>query len=135
MPKKNASGKPRRRPVQHEERLQSAVAKLLDHSGLLWCHVPNGGQRNAVTAAKLKGQGVKPGVPDLLVFDAPYEEDAMLEYYGLAIELKNGKAGRVSEHQQRWMDDLKARGWRVEVCRSLDEVIALLRKCYPHKYQ
>jgi hypothetical protein len=24
-----------------EDELQKAVARLLDHSGLLWCHVPN----------------------------------------------------------------------------------------------
>lgn len=121
-----------------EERLQRAVARLLDASGLLWCHVPNGGQRNAIVAAKLKGQGVKPGVPDILVFDhaRTYWENGV-NYdmaYGLAIELKNGKAGRLSPAQKQWMEDLTGRGWRCEVCRSLDEVLDLLRECYPHKF-
>ena len=28
-------------------------------------HIPNGGSRNKIEAAKLKAQGVKPGVPDI----------------------------------------------------------------------
>lgn len=121
-----------------EEKLQRAVARVLDASGLLWCHVPNGGQRNAIVAAKLKGQGVKPGVPDILVFDGilfGHPLTGLAEAYkGLAIELKNGKAGRISPAQHEWMDAMLDRGWRVEVCRSLDEVLDLLRECYPHKF-
>lgn len=115
--------------------LQRAVARVLDHSGLLWCHVPNGGQRNVIVAAKLKGEGVKPGVPDVLVF-APIttEPSGMLIHNGLAIELKNGKKGRTSQHQKMWMGQLERHGWRVAVCHNLDEALAVLRECYPNKF-
>lgn len=77
-------------------------------------HVPNGGQRHAVVAAKLKLQGVKPGVPDLCLpvprFGCP----------GLWIEMKTA-VGRVSKCQQDWIEYLKGAGYRVEVCRSFDE--------------
>lgn len=113
-----------------EHKLQVAVARILDASGLLWTAVPNGGKRSPITGAILKKEGVKPGVPDVLVFDWTSDN----RRWGLAIELKNGKAGRTSPAQREWMDALRARGWRVEVCRSLDEVLDLLRECYPHKF-
>lgn len=44
--------------------------------------IPNGGKRHIVTALKLKAQGVKPGVPDILL---AYPSG---RYHGLFIELK-----------------------------------------------
>ncbi len=82
-------------------------------------HVPNGGQRHAVVAAKLKGQGVKSGVPDLCL---PVPR---LGCPGLWIEMKTAD-GRVSKNQQDWIEYLKGAGYRVEVCRSFDEARAAL---------
>lgn len=82
-------------------------------------HVPNGGQRHAAVAAKLKGQGVKSGVPDLCLpaprFGCP----------GLWIEMKTAD-GKVSKNQKDWIDYLQGAGYRVEVCRSFDEARAAL---------
>lgn len=82
-------------------------------------HVPNGGQRHAAVAAKLKGQGVKPGVPDLCLpvprFGCP----------GLWIEMKTAD-GRVSTNQKDWIAYLKGAGYRVEVCRSFEEARSAL---------
>ena len=47
-------------------------------------HVPNGGKRDKATAIALKRQGVKAGVPDV-VLPVPRGE-----YHGLYIELKAG---------------------------------------------
>jgi hypothetical protein len=118
-----------------EESLQMAVARLLDSTGLRWCHVPNGGHRSKAAGGKLKAQGVKRGVPDVLVFNPPfsYEGINLVLNNGLAIELKDGKKGRVSPEQQDWLDGLRECGWRTEVCRSLDEVIDVLVECYPNK--
>lgn len=77
-------------------------------------HVPNGGQRHAAVAAKLQGQGVKPGVPDLCL---PVPRFGC---HGLWIEMKT-QAGRVSPHQKDWIAFLRCVGYRVEVCRSFDE--------------
>jgi hypothetical protein len=120
-----------------ESKLQKAVAKLLDASGLLWCHVPNGGQRSIATASRLKAEGVKRGVPDILIFEPHHKRSKLIgwvHYVGLAIELKDGKKGVVSADQKRWMERLSECGWRAEVCRSGDEVIALLSECYPEKF-
>ena len=82
-------------------------------------HVPNGGHRHAAVAAKLKGQGVKPGVPDLCLpvprFGCP----------GLWIEMKTSD-GRVSTSQRDWIAYLKQAGYRVEVCRSFDQARTVL---------
>ena len=48
-------------------------------------HVPNGGSRNQLEAANLKRQGVKAGVPDL-VLPVPQQQ-----FHGLYVEMKWGK--------------------------------------------
>ena len=77
--------------------------------------IPNGGQRNAVVAAKLKAEGVQAGVPDL--FLAVPGGD----YHGLWIEMKNGKAGRLSALQGSMIAALVKQGYRCEVCHSFGE--------------
>lgn len=72
-------------------------------------HVPNGGRREAREAASLKKQGVKPGVPDLIL------PVARGEYFGLYIELKAGK-NKPSEHQLEWIENLNQQGYFVKVC-------------------
>jgi len=132
----------------HESDLQKSVARVLDHSGLTWCHVPNGGKRSPVEAAIMKGHGVKSGVPDVLVFDAfsiddcrTIEEvqerrDAAMpredSYRGMAIELKVGK-NKCTPAQIEWQDKLRSAGWKVAVCYTLDEVLVVLKECYPQR--
>lgn len=50
-------------------------------------HVPNGGHRNRIVAAKLVGQGVKRGVPDLWL---PVRRRG---YTGCVIEMKRADGG------------------------------------------
>jgi hypothetical protein len=73
--------------------------------------VPNGGDRNPIVAAKMKAEGVRPGVPDYLL---PVPRG---EYIGLAIELKS-LTGYASREQKDWIEALRAHGWRAEVCRG-----------------
>lgn len=111
-----------------EDGLQQAVAAYLDLRRLLWCHCPNGGKRNAREAARLMGMGVKPGVPDVLIFHRwrfAGEQAAghRRSGFGVAIELKSPK-GRTTPAQEEWISALRGKGLRVFVCRTLDEVIA-----------
>ena len=123
-----------------EAQFQRAVAKLLDASGLLWYHGPNEGKRNPRTGAALKAAGMKAGFPDCVIFDPP-QYDACAELLkgfkgkprGLAIELKVGR-NKPTAAQLEWHDKLRARGWRVEVCRTMDDVMDLLRECYPMRF-
>ena len=84
-------------------------------------HIPNGGSRNPVEAARLKAQGVKPGVPDLCL---PVSRGG---YHGLYIEMKRQFGGRVSDEQKAWIADLIAQGYRVTVCRGAEEAIEELK--------
>ena len=113
-----------------ENDLQQAVAKVLDHSGLTWQHSPNEGQRHPAVGAKLKRHGMKAGFPDVAIYD-PFEF-AYTEWNGLAIELKVGK-NKPTQSQLIWHHKLRGCGWRVEVCRTLDEVLYVLSKCYPDR--
>lgn len=72
-------------------------------------HVPNGGKRDARTAANLKKEGVKAGVPDIVL---PVPRGA---YHGLYIELKVGR-NKTSLKQREWINMLKEQGYFVEVC-------------------
>lgn len=77
-------------------------------------HIPNGGKRDARTAANLKRQGVKAGVPDL------HLPVARGGYHGLYIELKVGK-NKTTQLQNKWLDDLGKQGYLAIVCYGWQE--------------
>lgn len=99
------------------------LATWLDVIGLVWCHVPNGGVRNPIAGARLKAQGVKPGVPDVLIFTSPPRISAT----GAAIELKRLNGGRTSIEQTGWHDTLRNLGWRVHVAKGALDAIDWLQ--------
>ena len=70
---------------------------------------PNGGKRDKREAARLKAEGVRPGVSDLfLAIPAG-------EYHGLYIELK-APGGKATMLQNQFIRRARARGYRAEVC-------------------
>lgn len=72
-------------------------------------HIPNGGKRDARTAANLKKEGVKAGVPDMCL------PVARGQYHGLYIELKT-KKGKVQKNQKEWLSALNKEGYATKVC-------------------
>lgn len=108
--------------VRAEEALQRAVVQLLElyeqRDLLAYAHCPNGERRDRATAGRLKAMGVRPGVPDLLVW--------VRGGRSIGIELKAGN-GRLSDVQVLWKSTLASLGHRVYVCWSVDEVEAVLR--------
>lgn len=114
-----------------EHSMQVQVARILDTMRLVWTAVPNAGLRTPRQGKWMKDEGLKRGVPDILVFTAPAALAHQGPRVGLAIELKNGKTGRISEYQHDWLTRLELNGWRTCVCRSMDEVLTLLKECYP----
>ena len=72
--------------------------------------IPNGGQRNIVTAARLKAEGVTPGVPDLFVPE-----------WLLWIEMKKKSGGAVSKSQLEWHNYLKSINQSVIVCKGCED--------------
>ncbi len=83
-------------------------------------HPANGGKRDAREAARLKGMGVRAGVPDVMIPHTGGDESTLNFWYGLAIELKAQK-GVVTHSQKEWHERLRSAGWQVNVCRSFDE--------------
>jgi hypothetical protein len=76
--------------------------------------VPNGGHRHVAVAAKLKQEGVKAGVPDILIFISRGN------YHGMMLELKFNK-GRLSKHQITWLERLNNNGYRAVVAFGFDD--------------
>lgn len=93
-----------------EDQLQRKIVALLDARGVLYCHVPNGGRTSKREGGKRKRRGVKAGVPDLLIFDAPRNCPGK---FGAALELKaeDESPSAWKPHQRQWARDLAARGW------------------------
>jgi len=119
-------------PVPSEESEQVAVAGYLDllFGGRGWFHPPNGGLRNQIVAKKLKGQGVKAGIPDIMIYEKPWAGQTCR---GLAIELKRLKGGVVSREQEDKIEDLKRNGWDVYVAEGASEAIAIIEMYFPMK--
>lgn len=77
--------------------------------------VPNGGGRSKVEAAILKAEGVRPGVPDLMLA-LPTGH-----YHGLFLEMKRQNGGRVSPEQKAWIERLESVCYKAAVCRGFNE--------------
>ena len=113
------SDTPRRHHADHEHHLQVACLQWfrMQYPQHLIYAIPNGGQRNAIVASKLKAEGVTAGIPDLHI------PTARNGYHSLYIEMKNGKKGRLSEHQKQTIQRLQAAGHKVARCRHIQEVL------------
>jgi hypothetical protein len=98
--------------------------------------IPNGGLRDKRTAAMLKAEGVKRGIPDTFlplpcwgivapggVMNPP---ERRILYAGLYVEMKRpkseerGRAGVTSDDQDEVIGELRRRGYAVSVCFSWD---------------
>ncbi len=77
--------------------------------------IPNGGNRNAITGARLKAEGVRAGIPDLML------ALPVLNRPGLFIEMKRKKGGRLGREQERILQLFSAAGYAVAVCHGCDE--------------
>ena len=85
------------------------------HPMVLYYAIPNGGYRTASNAKSLRAEGLRAGIPDLHI------PIASQGYHSLYIEMKNGKAGRLSEHQKEMHERLRDYGNKVVVCKTFDE--------------
>lgn len=101
-------------PRCSEESIQRAVVQLLTLTAkpdVAWTHVPNGEARHKGVAGKLKGMGVKPGWPDIMLIRQG-------RCYGL--ELKTAK-GKLSPAQIAAHEALREAGCEVATAHGFDE--------------
>lgn len=110
--------KTRRKSRDLEHKLQSACVRWYRLQYPKMKHnlfsVPNGGKRDAATAAKLKDEGALAGVADLILLKSN-------RFYGaLLIEMKTPE-GRQSESQKDWQQKITNDGYKYVVVRSFED--------------
>src|SRR5271168_1374207 len=120
--------KPAKPPVEDEDHLHYAVAKLLSLAiakpgicsldGVLWMSLEGRAKRSIYEGARNKRRGCVSGVPDILIV-------TLGKTYW--IELKRAKGGKVSDAQIEMHSQLNSAGGNVAVCRSLGEIEVILR--------
>lgn len=81
--------------------------------------IPNGGKRNKREAANLVRQGVKSGVPDLMV---PVARGG---YHGLFVEMKYGR-NKTTDKQDEWLALLSEQGYKAVVCNGAQQAIRVI---------
>jgi hypothetical protein len=104
-------------PSEHLEQVFAVSWFRREYPGVLIFAIPNGGHRGKAEAARLKAEGVTPGVPDLFV-----------PAWRLWIEMKRQKGGRLSKQQKEVIEYLKSIGDAVLVCNGAEEAIEQITK-------
>ena len=110
-----------------ESDFQRVAARYLDALSVLWCHCPNGGQRDSdrkkanKRGAALRSEGTKKGFPDIAIYEPRGS------FHGLFIELKRD-GGKMSVDQELWLNKLYERGYQVAKTDSVDELIEIVEK-------
>lgn len=100
-----------------EHDIQVAICNYLSLKNVMFFAVPNGGMRNIRVAQKLKREGVKAGVADLvLLFD-----DGECVF----VEVKNEK-GRQQETQKLFQQRVHERGFKYLIWRGVDDAVEFL---------
>lgn len=106
-----------RQPSEHEEQVALFRWWRLQYprQELLLFAIPNGGAREPITGSRLKAEGVRAGVPDMLLA-MPAGRHA-----GLFLELKRRYGGKVSQPQIAMLNALARSGYAVAVCYGFEE--------------
>lgn len=129
VPKRVASkgGATRKRKSEAEGEEQAELVAwfraTFPEIGALLIHIPNGGsRRNAYEGWRLKQQGVRAGVSDLLL---PVARGG---YFGLWLEFKATPPddAAITESQLEWQAAMQAQGYRAEICLGIEAAKALL---------
>lgn len=111
------------REGQEQAALMAELSIRMPEVADLIFHVPNGGHRVKAVAAKLKAQGVKAGIPDLVL---PMARGG---FFGLYIEFKatppNDAAISSSQHER--IRKLNAQGYLAVVCRGHFDTVEQIR--------
>jgi hypothetical protein len=101
-----------------EDAIQRGIVRYLRTvlpSGWIVSAIPNGGSRNVIEAAKMKGTGTLAGMPDLMVLGCN-DQGSTVHF----IEVKSAN-GRPSLPQLNVHDRLLDLQHEVAICRSIDD--------------
>jgi hypothetical protein len=85
--------------------------------------IPNGGFRHKAVAARMKAEGVEPGIPDIFV-SVPKDG-----FSGMYIEMKStDPKAKLSTAQEDKIQLLRQHGYQVCVCKGADHAIAVTKE-------
>jgi hypothetical protein len=101
-----------------EHQIQWSICQYLDYKKVFYFAVPNGSLRNIGVAKKLKQEGVKAGVSDLII---------LLPNRVLFIEVKTDK-GKQQNTQKEFQNKVQELGFEYYIVRSVNDIELLLKE-------
>ena len=124
--KKESKKKSRSKPRHIESHIQIQMVKWfrLQYPRYIIAAIPNGGQRSALEAKIMKGEGVLAGFSDLIV---------IAKGNVLCVEVKT-KDGKQSDLQIKFQSDVERLGFQYSICRSLEDFIMTVEKWIKDKF-
>lgn len=109
-------------PTEHEDQcavIQRFDLKYKEHRGRLFA-IPNGSYKSRAAASSFKKEGLRAGVPDLML---PVAKQG---YHGLFIEMKRLKGSVTSKEQKDWHEYLSGQGYLCVVCKGAQSAIDII---------
>lgn len=124
--KKEIQKKGRSKPRHIESQIQIQMVKWfrLKYPRYIIAAIPNGGQRSALEAKIMKGEGVLAGFSDLII---------IAKGNILFIEVKT-RSGKQSDLQIKFQLDVERLGFQYIICRSLEDFIMTVEKWIKDKF-
>lgn len=113
------TGTSRSKPTEHQ--IQAALFQWLRavHPKVIAYAIPNAARRSPQQAAYLKAEGLRAGMPDVVI------AKACGGFHGLYLELKRDK-GRLADSQRETLMALANEGYACAIAWNLDEAIELI---------
>lgn len=107
-------------PPARESAIQRAIMDLCRWRGIFAAHIPNAGKRSRLAGKRMKGEGMRPGFPDIACYKA---------HAHLLIEVKRPRysPSDVSEAQRAVHARLREEGFTVHIVTSVDDAERVFR--------
>ena len=125
-PERKRSANPRTDPTEHQ--IQAAVIQWWSMTHQIYglpnfalFAIPNGANKSMAARMKFKREGLRPGIPDLML--AATKNGAE---HGLYLEMKR-KDGRLSDEQRNVAAYLKSQGYAAMECKSAEQAIEVIK--------
>lgn len=104
-------------PLEHDEQVTFFEYLELQYRNIVAFAIPNAGRRSRKTGHKMKKEGLRKGVPDIMV------AEKCGIYGGLFIEMKRQKGGTTSSEQHAMIAKLRDKGYFCVIARGFDEAV------------
>ncbi len=120
-----------RKVTRSEHNEQCAVVTWLTMKGITFFAVPNGAHKSFSQATKFRREGLKRGVPDIVILTPP---PACPGKVGTVLEMKREMSGTkaretaVSEEQHEWIKTFQRNNWKAVIAYGSDEAYKFLEE-------